>query len=628
MEPLKIKHSQSESSIQSNTLAMEGKKLLNSSLDEGVVDQKVKDFVADSKNIAVLFNRKPLDRAQSVMSPAERIGCFVGGGALVAVSALGIGAIIGGIVVAAVLLPIGLLPFLIPIVIGGSMLGMVPAAVVGWGAFAVFEGAFHQAMATGIIEIDTWAFSRTLSAHDNSFGAMSQETKDAAIELYKQGLMQLNDDRPWHDPARLSSELFALEIRGNPALSKEEKETLIQQYMDHQVQVQVYSSQLVEKDGPLEKQLIVQYRATTHKEPSSGDISYLMQSDLKAAKSNVRHFWSGQAERLASSRILLEKIQNEEVRLEDKIRLIDNFKRDFNALQKDFARPPQGLSDAWEARYTNYIGDLAALQSRYDNLLGEAKNDALFLQKIESEKSLSSNQRQILQEGFLAERENFHQKSSMEQVAEKSELLRNHYQYLVDQLKLDKEFLAEASHDPKLNELDRTQFPLVYRQTCEALAAHLAKELPLSWLNPEAEQLYRSTFEEMRNHWEKELLLAETWDSQSIDVQSLIRQFPELGHAANKDYLEQVLNSKNSYFTRIGIIENTVKRVRDLDAHSAGNLLKKKDKVRLESVATTPWERLLLIEEAAHQQTWRQLVNCAQGLTVAQMELILRKGVV
>ena len=102
MDPLKSQQSLSHISIHSNSLASKGKDLLASSPDEMVVSQKVKDFVAHSKNIAVLFDRKPSARAQSIMSPLERLACFIGGGALLAISALGIVAIVGGIVAAGV----------------------------------------------------------------------------------------------------------------------------------------------------------------------------------------------------------------------------------------------------------------------------------------------------------------------------------------------------------------------------------------------------------------------------------------------------------------------------------------------------------------------------------------------
>ena len=192
---------------------------------------------------------------------------------------------------------------------------------------------------------------------------------------------------------------------------------------------------------------------------------------------------------------------------------------------------------------------------------------------------------------------------------------------------MDEEFLGRVSADPQLNKLDQTQFPIIYRQRREDLVDYLAKELPLSWLNPKAEQVYRHTFEEMRNYWEQELQQAERWDSESISRQMLIHQFPELSHYMNIDHLEQALDGKQSYFARINIVESAVKKSqRDGEYSSGGTFLKKKDKIRLESVVTTPWQRLVLIEEAAHQQTLHQLVNHAQGLTLAQLGQILGKA--
>ena len=211
-----------------------------------------------------------------------------------------------------------------------------------------------------------------------------------------------------YNVSSLSPELFSLEIRGNPKLKPEEKEVIIQQYLNHQQQVQAHSDQLMNATS-LRKELIGQYREIYKEEPDlSGShnnpyyrqnaFDYFQRNEIKVVKSNLQQFWSGQAERIAGFGALVQRVQNAEITDSDKARLVDGLKREFNTLQKALAKAPEVfLVNGRKNQPT--VGDLAALQNHYGSLLEEAKKDAQLLQKLENAKGLSPEQKQILKEG-------------------------------------------------------------------------------------------------------------------------------------------------------------------------------------------------------------------------------------
>lgn len=215
------------------------------------------------------------------------------------------------------------------------------------------------------------------------------------------------------------------------------------------------------------------------------------------------------------------------------------------------------------------------------------------------------------------------QNASLSSQSNKYAQLRDHYQYLVTQIKIDEEFLSNIRKDPKISDIDRQEFALRFQTKRQELMKELAQRNPASWSDPKHEQAFRDTFETMRTHWEQELQRAETWDTQSVSKEDLITQFPELSNAKNKDYLEAALDKKNSYFSRVAIIEKAINQVRNIQLDSSRELLSRKERIQLESAVTTPWEHLLLVEKAAQQQALQDLVVRTQSLTITQLERIL-----
>ncbi len=583
--------------IEDRPLARDGKKLLEIPQNDFHISQKVKDFVADSKKIPQLFDRQPLARAESTMSRLGCIGCFVGGGALLALGAAGIIAAVGGVVAGGLLLPTPLLVLLGPIVMAAAIaLGISSLAIAG-GVACVVNAAGH-ALARGDPErVSTRPLNNELFNWEGRANTpTTKEGLEEAYNLYKTGHMSAFS-------STLSDEVFVLNIRQTPGLSPKDKEITIQQYLDH-------------KKAATRLIPTLQFQASLDRAQQFNE----RRKESLFLMHYLNSFWVAQPKQLLAMETLKNTIQNANISDADRIRFMGELESTQQSLQIQLSNPPSGDSQAWKNQYDTFTDQLGLLKAKYTDLLDQAQQDALLLKEWKADPDLPQAVREELQNHFLDEREVLFQNASLSSQSNKYVQLRDHYQYLVTQIKVDEEFLRNVRKDPKISDTDRKEFEIRFQNKRQELMNQLAQTNPASWSDPNHEQAFKDTFVTMRTHWEEELQRAENWDWKSED---LIKQFPELSNEKNKDYLEAALDKKNSYFARIGIIEKAIKQVRNIQLESSRELLSRKERIQLESAVTTPWEHLLLVEKAAQQHALQDLVVRTQSLTITQLERIL-----
>lgn len=355
-------------------LASAGKKLLENPENDFYISQKIKDFVADSKKIPQLFDRQPLARAESTMSRLGCIGCFVGGGALLALGTAGIIAAVGGVVAGGLLLPIPLLGLIVPIVFA-SVIGLGISSLVIGGGIASIMYAAGQALVRGDPElVSTTPLKNELSNWEHRANTpTTKEGLEEAYNLYKTGHMSAFS-------RTLSDEMFVLNIRQTPGLSPKDKEIAIQQYLDHKSAATQLISNL---QFPASLDRAQQFRER--------------RTERLLLMHYLNSFWVAQPQQLVQMETLKNTIQNANISDADRTRLMGELESTQQSLQIQLSNPPSGGSQAWKQQYDTFTDQLGLLKVKYTDLLDQAQQDALLLEEWKADQNLPQAVREELE---------------------------------------------------------------------------------------------------------------------------------------------------------------------------------------------------------------------------------------